>query len=362
MLKRLQRGNTSQFVDFSASALLNDVLGKVERQLQLPKIKQLCLGRWLVSDEQPGGAGGVPQGTAQGQTQLSGQAASPSRRTPPSLSVVIVVVVTVDREPDVLLSDRRLSEEDVVVVAPLLGASWRVLGLRLNYDPLTLDHVQLSSRGKHADAKLVYIFKLERGVEKFPAVRINEVLRADEGEVRRVWSGAEMQGRGSGRYPRRGRRPVASSGTIPICENPGATTLGIEPGSSRREVRILSTTPTQQDVVNSVCENQGCCVILNAFLKILNLALTPFWELYGAQRVTEWACSVPGGTMHAQVVVTTADGHYRQVGNSALGDGKTHHRHAAEALILHPSPTNSATFQRAYGFVYCGSLFQLTDL
>ncbi|KAJ8892250.1 hypothetical protein PR048_004830 [Dryococelus australis] len=42
---------------------------------------------------------------------------------------------------------------------------------------------------------------------------------------------AEMRGRGKRDVPVKTRRPAASSGTIPTCENPGATPLEIKPGS-----------------------------------------------------------------------------------------------------------------------------------
>ncbi|KAJ8888266.1 hypothetical protein PR048_007753 [Dryococelus australis] len=45
------------------------------------------------------------------------------------------------------------------------------------------------------------------------------VLRADVGEVRRIWSSAGMKGREKLEIPEETRRSVASSGTIPKCEN-----------------------------------------------------------------------------------------------------------------------------------------------
>ncbi|KAJ8882471.1 hypothetical protein PR048_014281 [Dryococelus australis] len=69
-------------------------------------------------------------------------------------------------------------------------------------------------------------------------------MRADEGEVRCVWSSARMQGAGRNvRSPRKPRRPAPSSGTIPTCEGPGATPPGIEPGSPWRDASSLTTTP-----------------------------------------------------------------------------------------------------------------------
>ncbi|KAJ8879956.1 hypothetical protein PR048_020577 [Dryococelus australis] len=65
-----------------------------------------------------------------------------------------------------------------------------------------------------------------------------EVLRDDEGEVN-----AEIQGPGKREIPEKTRRPAASSGTNPTCENPGANPPGIDPGSSRWEASSLTTTP-----------------------------------------------------------------------------------------------------------------------
>ncbi|KAJ8871643.1 hypothetical protein PR048_027970 [Dryococelus australis] len=54
---------------------------------------------------------------------------------------------------------------------------------------------------------------------------------------------AEMRGWGKREIPEKTRRPATSSGTIPTCENPGATPPGIEPGSPRWEASSLATTP-----------------------------------------------------------------------------------------------------------------------
>ncbi|KAJ8875300.1 hypothetical protein PR048_023195 [Dryococelus australis] len=63
-------------------------------------------------------------------------------------------------------------------------------------------------------------------VEEILTARNNEDLIADEGEVRRGWSSAEMQVWEKQEIPEETHRPVASSGTIPACENPGETRLG----------------------------------------------------------------------------------------------------------------------------------------
>ncbi|KAJ8869231.1 hypothetical protein PR048_030803 [Dryococelus australis] len=64
-----------------------------------------------------------------------------------------------------------------------------------------------------------------------------EVLRADGGEAR-GWGRREI--------PEKTRRPVALSGTIPTCGNPGATPPGIEPGSPRWEASSLTTTTSRR--------------------------------------------------------------------------------------------------------------------
>ncbi|KAJ8876546.1 hypothetical protein PR048_020991 [Dryococelus australis] len=66
-----------------------------------------------------------------------------------------------------------------------------------------------------------------------------EVLRADEGEARRVWSNAGMQRWGKREISEKTRRTAASSGTFTTRENPGTTPPGIESGSPSWEA-ILS--------------------------------------------------------------------------------------------------------------------------
>ncbi|KAJ8870515.1 hypothetical protein PR048_029538 [Dryococelus australis] len=76
--------------------------------------------------------------------------------------------------------------------------------------------------------------------EDIRAALDSEVLRADEGEARSVWSSAGMKGLGETGDP---RENPPTSGTIHTCENPKATQPGIEPGSPRWEVSTLTTTP-----------------------------------------------------------------------------------------------------------------------
>jgi hypothetical protein len=48
-------------------------------------------------------------------------------------------------DTDIMDSKRRLTERDICVVASQLGESWRVLGLRLNFKPETLDVIEKST-------------------------------------------------------------------------------------------------------------------------------------------------------------------------------------------------------------------------
>lgn len=48
-------------------------------------------------------------------------------------------------DADIMDSKRRLTERDICVVASQLGESWRVLGLRLNFKPETLDAIARST-------------------------------------------------------------------------------------------------------------------------------------------------------------------------------------------------------------------------
>nr|CAD7454706.1 unnamed protein product [Timema tahoe] len=60
--------------------------------------------------------------------------------------------------PDLLLSCRRLQDVDVRLVAEKMGASWHLLGLRLNFSPETLDAIQTSSNisGTDVTSKVGY--------------------------------------------------------------------------------------------------------------------------------------------------------------------------------------------------------------
>ncbi|KAJ8872159.1 hypothetical protein PR048_025761 [Dryococelus australis] len=73
----------------------------------------------------------------------------------------------------------------------------------------------------------------------------NEVLRADEGGMRREWSRVETQGREKRDISEKTRRTRGIVRTIPTCENQGATPPGIELVSTQWEASSLTTTPLQ---------------------------------------------------------------------------------------------------------------------
>ncbi|KAJ8877835.1 hypothetical protein PR048_022294 [Dryococelus australis] len=66
---------------------------------------------------------------------------------------------------------------------------------------------------------------------------------SEDGHSRLIWSSAEVNGREKRGIPERSRRPAASSGTIPTCEDPGAVPPGIGPGLGWCEAGDLTTTP-----------------------------------------------------------------------------------------------------------------------
>ncbi|KAJ8870276.1 hypothetical protein PR048_029297 [Dryococelus australis] len=88
-----------------------------------------------------------------------------------------------------------------------------------------LDDSDLQGNNNFSLIDLLPLQESFRSGEIWAALNI-EVLRADEGET-----SARMQRRGKLEIPEETRRPTASYGTIPTCENPGATAPGIEPGS-----------------------------------------------------------------------------------------------------------------------------------
>jgi hypothetical protein len=56
-------------------------------------------------------------------------------------------------DKDIMHSSRYLTERDIYIVASQLGESWRVLGLRLNFAPETLDVIARSSSLRDTDNK-----------------------------------------------------------------------------------------------------------------------------------------------------------------------------------------------------------------
>ncbi|KAJ8876780.1 hypothetical protein PR048_021227 [Dryococelus australis] len=84
---------------------------------------------------------------------------------------------------------------------------------------------------------------------RFPAALNNEGTfaepssQSDPTKVKRGQDGAtqESKRRGKREISEKTRRPAASSGTVPTCENPGAIPPGLEPGSQRWEASSLTT-------------------------------------------------------------------------------------------------------------------------
>ncbi|KAJ8894830.1 hypothetical protein PR048_000137 [Dryococelus australis] len=75
----------------------------------------------------------------------------------------------------------------------------------------TFFHYVLKSKAKSVHDKLC---------REISAALNDEVVRADEGDARRVWNSSGMQGRGKQEIPEKTRGLAASSGTIPKCEDP----------------------------------------------------------------------------------------------------------------------------------------------
>ncbi|KAJ8881441.1 hypothetical protein PR048_017922 [Dryococelus australis] len=90
------------------------------------------------------------------------------------------------------------------------------------------------------------------------------VLRADEGEANEYVAAPEGNGGGKQEIPEKLRRPAASSGTIPTCENPGVTRQGIEPDggiSPRIELHLTRTTREHAArAAGSYVNNSGRCL------------------------------------------------------------------------------------------------------
>ncbi|KAJ8887706.1 hypothetical protein PR048_013924 [Dryococelus australis] len=77
-------------------------------------------------------------------------------------------------------------------------------------------------------------------------IQLTEAERNRRSErMKRYWeerSGAGMKGRVKGEIPEKTRRPTASTGTIPTCENPVTRTV-IEPGSPWWDASVLTAQP-----------------------------------------------------------------------------------------------------------------------
>ncbi|KAJ8870637.1 hypothetical protein PR048_029660 [Dryococelus australis] len=89
--------------------------------------------------------------------------------------------------------------------------------------------------------------------------RIAKALRADEGEVRWVWSSARIQGWGKREIPKKTRRTVASSATFLTCENSGETAK-TKPGSPWWEA-IASTFLPRCNIPNNCFRHRMYCSV-----------------------------------------------------------------------------------------------------
>ncbi|KAJ8888040.1 hypothetical protein PR048_007525 [Dryococelus australis] len=63
----------------------------------------------------------------------------------------------------------------------------------------------------------------ERVSEEIRTALNIDVMRADEGDLGEYGAAPELKGGGKREIPEKTRRPTASSGRIPTCENPGVT-------------------------------------------------------------------------------------------------------------------------------------------
>ncbi|KAJ8871585.1 hypothetical protein PR048_027911 [Dryococelus australis] len=82
-----------------------------------------------------------------------------------------------------------------------------------------------------------------------PLLQITQAIRPEAEEYPRRRNEARMEQRRKWEIPEKTHRPPASSGTIPICENPGVTKPGIEPGSPLWETDSL-TAETPRPLLN----------------------------------------------------------------------------------------------------------------
>ncbi|KAJ8869424.1 hypothetical protein PR048_028414 [Dryococelus australis] len=95
-----------------------------------------------------------------------------------------------------------------------------VSGPQMTSQTLSSEH---SSGNKHTEAKMC-------------AAPKSKDLRADEVEVKCVWSSAGMRGRGKREIPEKTRQPATSSGMIMTCEYPGTDPSGNRVLCERRVV------------------------------------------------------------------------------------------------------------------------------
>nr|CAD7427462.1 unnamed protein product [Timema monikensis] len=77
--------------------------------------------------------------------------------------------------PDLLLSCRRLQDVDVRLVAEQLGASWHLLGLRLNFSPETLDLIQTPGNNSGADVTNKMAMTMLRAWSQLPTATVGRL-------------------------------------------------------------------------------------------------------------------------------------------------------------------------------------------
>nr|CAD7257200.1 unnamed protein product [Timema shepardi] len=77
--------------------------------------------------------------------------------------------------PDLLLSNRRLQDVDVRLVAEQMGASWHLLGLRLNFSPETLDLIQTSGNNSGADVTNKMAMMMLRAWSQLPTATVGRL-------------------------------------------------------------------------------------------------------------------------------------------------------------------------------------------
>ncbi|KAJ8898047.1 hypothetical protein PR048_003407 [Dryococelus australis] len=162
----------------------------------------------------------------------------------------------------------------------------------------------------------------ERGVkcgEIWAALNI-EVLRADEGDY-----GAATECN-EGEIHDKTRRPVASSRTLPTCENPGATPPEVEPGSPNR-----TTTPPRPRG-----EGSGTDLVCDWLLRVVKGSLLAGLSVDGGFPYVWCGAAVKGAHIIRQHICDTVNefrGAYAAVKVVSPAAAGTHARHTARSGV-----------------------------